>query len=113
MKLAMILTAGVLAAALTAGNLYACDGCKGKGNTSHVHGTIAKIDGAKVMLKANDKDGKPSGEEIVFDAGEKTSVTVDGAKATAADLKPGMPCWITPRSGTAAKIVAKAAGSGK
>jgi len=107
MKTATILTV-VVALALVAGNVFACDACGGKGNAKHVHGTIAEVDGAKVTLKANDKDGKPSDTEIVFETGEETAVTVDGKEVKVAELKCGMACWICPRSGSATKIVAKA-----
>jgi len=109
MKTVMMLAVAVMMVALAVGNSYACDGCGGKGNAMHVHGTIAKVDGAKVTLKANDKDGKPSDKEIVFETSEKTAVTVNGKEAKVADLKGGMACCIYPTSGSATKIAAKAA----
>jgi hypothetical protein len=62
-------------------------------------GTVVKVDGANVTVKAADK-------EVVVATDENTAVTVDGKAAKVADLKAGMAVTVTPETGTATKIVA-------
>ncbi len=64
-----------------------------------LEGTVVKVDGANVTVKAAEK-------EVVVATDDKTVVTVDGEEAKVADLKAGMAVTITPDTGTATKIVA-------
>jgi ABC-type enterochelin transport system substrate-binding protein len=62
-------------------------------------GTVVKVDGANVTVKAAEK-------EVVVATNDKTVVTIDGKEAKVADLKAGMAVTVTPDTGTATKIVA-------
>ena len=73
--------------------------CAAQDAPKSLTGTVVKVDGANVTVKAADK-------EVVVVTDENTAVTVDGAEAKVADLKAGMAVIVTPDTGTATKIVA-------
>jgi len=63
-------------------------------------GTVVKVDGDKVVVKAGDK-------EVTVATDKDTKVTLDGKEAKIGDLKAKMPVTITPAEGAAQKIEAK------
>jgi len=73
--------------------------CAAQDAPKSMTGTVVKVDGANVTVKAGEK-------EVVVVTDDKTAVTVDGKEAKVADLKAGMAVTVTPDTGTAAKIVA-------
>ena len=68
-------------------------------------GSVVKVDGTKLVISAGKKSDP---KEVTVETDDKTVITVDGAAAKLADLKPGQKVTISPDSGTATKIEATA-----
>jgi hypothetical protein len=67
-----------------------------------LHGTVVKVEGTNVVVKT-------AKAEATVATDEKTVVTIDGQKATVAELKAGMRVTVIPAEGTATKIRAMSA----
>lgn len=67
-----------------------------------LNGAVVKVDGLNLVV-----NNKVKGEVTVV-TDKDTAITLDGAKATLADLKAGMKVRVSPAEGTAKTITAKA-----
>jgi len=73
-----------------------------------IFGTIKSIDldGKKLVVLARAaKDAEPAETTVEFT--DQTKVSIDKKDATVADLKEGMKCFITPKTGPAEKIMVR------
>jgi hypothetical protein len=73
-----------------------------------LHGKVVSVDAAAKTVTVKAKSG-----EVVVTTDAGTTVTLDGAAATLADLKADMTVTVTPATGVATKIVAKTAAAHK
>jgi hypothetical protein len=70
-----------------------------------LRGTVVKVDGNKLVISSGKK---AEAKEVTVETDDKTVVTVEGATAKLADLKPGQRVVISPDTGTAAKVTVPA-----
>jgi hypothetical protein len=76
-----------------------------KASKKALKGSVVKVDGTKLVISAGKKSDP---KEVTVETDDNTVITVDGAAAKLADLKPGQKVTISPDSGTATKIEATA-----
>jgi len=76
-----------------------------KASKKGLKGSVVKVDGTKLVISAGKKSDP---KEVTVETDDKTVITVDGAAAKLADLKPGQKVTISPDAGTATKIEAAA-----
>jgi hypothetical protein len=69
-------------------------------------GSVVKVDGTNLLIKAGKKGEE---KDVTVATDDKTVIMVDGKEAKLADLKEGQKVTISPETGTATKIEAKAA----
>jgi hypothetical protein len=72
-----------------------------------LRGTVVKVDGKNVVIMTRaSKDAEAKEVTVVTD--EKTKITIDGKEAKLEDLKKDMRVQVTPDTGTAVEIKARA-----
>jgi hypothetical protein len=107
MKVAKMLA--VLAVLGIAGSAFA-QGRGGRGgdpNMRPLMGQIVKVEEGKITVKPMMvRPGGDANAVVVVTTNDKTTVTIDGKDAKVADLKADLYVIVTPREGTAEKIVA-------
>jgi hypothetical protein len=100
MKRFATLFVGALALTFVLGLVNTAHAAKGE---KPLHGKFESVDGTTVKISSG-KKGAETEVSVTTDA--STKVTIDGAAATLADLKPGMRLTVTPSTGTATEIAA-------
>jgi hypothetical protein len=80
---------------------------KPKDKPKVLRGTVVKVDGTNVtILTRASKDAEA--KEVIVATDEKTKITIDGKEAKLEDLKKDIRVQVTPDTGTAVEIKARA-----
>jgi hypothetical protein len=76
-----------------------------KPHHDHIGGKIVKIDGTNIVIKTW-AHGDQEAKEVTVATDDKTVFTLDGKDAKLADMKADLFVRVTPKEGTATKVVA-------
>ncbi len=103
MKVAKLLALAVVLGMV--GVAMAAEDAPKKARPAGIMGKIVKVDGTNIVIAKRTRGSKDT-TEVTVATDAKTVVTLDRKEATLADLKADMFVFVTPETGTAAKVSA-------